>query len=467
MPDTTRVINQLIIARVVSIAALLLCVRLASAAESASQFLWLSDLHFNPMADPQLVDALAAAGVEEWPRILGSSRSQKFPGFGEDTNWALLSSSFEAIRRTAPDVKFTVVTGDILAHRLREKFQATAAQHDDEAFRRFTLKTAQFVAAQLGTLAPGKPVLLTLGNNDNDCGDYALQPDGAFLKDGGAPMAKLLGPLADESSMKDWTALGSYSVPLPSLTHRRAIVVNSVYFSARYRNACSETGGDPAMEEMHWLEGKLAQAKEHKDKVWLIFHIAPGIDGFASSHQKDGGTGAVPMWKPVYTEAFEKLLARYHDTVSISLAGHEHVDDFRLIGGSLVQMTPGVSPVVGQNPGFRVVSFRANGALSDEATYYLSNLNRVLEGAGPEWKLEYSFAKTWGTRQVDFESFLKLSRDIEAKPEVRERWTVLYSVSGEKETAITKQAFPQLFCATGNNTEASFQACVKRIEDRR
>jgi hypothetical protein len=198
----------------------------------------------------------------------------------------------------------------------------------------------------------------------------------------------------------------------------------------------------------------------------LIFHIAPGIDGFASSHRKDGGTAAVPMWKPVYTEAFEKLLVRYRDTVLISLAGHEHVDDFRLIAGSLVQMTPGVSPVVGQNPGFRVVSFQANGALSDEATYYLSNLNRVLEGAGPEWKLEYSFAKTWGARQVDFKSFRKLSRDIEAKPEVRERWSVLYSVSGAKEIAITKQAFPQLFCATGNNMETSFQACVKRIEGR-
>jgi sphingomyelin phosphodiesterase acid-like 3 len=467
MPDTARVIKPRIIARVVSLVALLLCVRPGAAAEQASRFLWLSDLHFNPAADPQLVDALAAAGVEEWPRILSAPGSQKFSGFGADTNWALLSSSFEAIRRTAPDVKFTVVTGDILTHRFREKFQATAAQHDDEAFRRFTLKTVQFVAAQLGTLAPGKPVLLTLGNNDNDCADYALQPGGAFLKDSGAPIAKLLGSLADEGSLKDWTALGSYSVPLPALKHHRAIVINSVYFSARYQNACAEAAGDPAMAEMHWLESKLAQAKQQKEKVWLIFHIAPGIDGYASAHRKDGSTAAVPMWKPVYTQAFEKLLTQYHDTVSISLAGHEHVDDFRLIGGSLVQMTPGVSPVVGQNPGFRVVSFRTNGVLTDEATYYLSNLNHVLDGAGPEWKLEYSFAKTWGARQVDVESFRKLSRDIEAKPEVRDRWSVLYSVSGPKEITITQQAFPQLFCATGNHTDASFQACVKRIESQR
>jgi hypothetical protein len=36
---------------------------------------------------------------------------------------------------------------------------------------------------QLAMIAPGKPVLVTLVNTDSDCGDYELQPHGAFLKD--------------------------------------------------------------------------------------------------------------------------------------------------------------------------------------------------------------------------------------------------------------------------------------------
>jgi hypothetical protein len=171
------------------------------------------------------------------------------------------------------------------------------------------------------------------------------------------------------------------------------------------------------------------------------------------------------MWKPIYTEQFRKLLLRYRDTVSISLAGHEHMDDFRLIGGSLIQMTPGLSPVVGQNPGFRVVSFNPNGTLSDEDTYFLSNLSDVLDAATPVWKLEYSFAKKWGVRQVDFKNFFRLYRDIETKPKLRDQWSVLYSVSRPEEVKITERSFPQLFCAVGNDVDAAFQACVKRMKN--
>jgi hypothetical protein len=123
-------------------------------------------------------------------------------------------------------------------------------------------------------------------------------------------------------------------------------------------------------------------------------------------------------------------------------------------------MTPGLSPVVGQNPAFRLVSFRANGALTDEATYYLFHFGE----AAPEWKLEYRFAETWRAQQINFQSFSRLSRDIESKPAVRDRWSLLYSVSRSEGPAITKQTFPPLFCATGNHTDTNFQACVKRIQ---
>ena len=461
MPDTTKVKATCILTCVVSLA-LFVCFGLAGAAPGL-RFLWISDLHFNPVADPKIVDALAEAEIAAWPRILGAPGAQKFSGFGQDTNWALLASSFEAMRKAAPDLQFTVVTGDLLVHRFRDKFQAAAAKHDDEAYRRFTLKTLQFVAAQLAAAAPGKPILVALGNNDNDCGDYALQPGGAFLRDGSASIRQLLGSAGSDAAAKDWAALGSYSAPIPGLRQRRAVVLNSVYFSARYQNGCGTADSSPAADEMHWLEKQLAEAKAHKEKVWLLFHIAPGLDGYATAHRHDGASAAAPMWKPVYTEQFRNLMTQYRETIIISLAGHEHVDDFRLIGGALVQMTPGVSPVVGQNPAFRVASYRKDGVISDEATYYLANLSQTAQGEAAEWKLEYEFAKTWGARQVDFASFQKLSREIESKPEVRQRWTELYSVSGADETELTKKTFAPLFCATGNVTDAEFQVCLKRV----
>ncbi|MFL6351018.1 MAG: hypothetical protein ACJ74Z_04090 [Bryobacteraceae bacterium] len=442
----------------------LLLLPLGTSAETGSKFVWLSDLHFDPTADPKLIDTLAGSKLDEWPRVLASSPSHRFSGFGEDTNWALLSSSLDAIRRTAPNLDFTVVTGDVLVHRFKQKFQSMAKNRDDASFRRFAMKTMQFVAAQLGSIAPGKPLLLTLGNNDSECGDYALQPNGVFLRDGSAAIARLLGPLADQTSASDWTASGSYSVPHPSLKHYRMIALNSVYFSPRYQNVCSQLDNDPAAEEMRWLESELAKARDHKEKVWLMFHIPPGVDGYATARAKQGGGDkTIFMWKPVYTEQFRNLITRYHNTVTLSLAGHVHMDDFRLISNSLVIMTPAVSPIFNQNPAFRVVSFRPDGALSESRTYYLSNLEQVLNGVAADWKLEYSFTTTWGLSPLDFKNFSKLYREVTAKSAARDRWSRLYSVSHSQANILAPQIFPQVFCATGNAMEASYQKCLGQI----
>ena len=64
------------------------------------------------------------------------------------------------------------------------------------------------------------------------------------------------------------------------------------------------------------------------------------------------------------------------------------MDDFRLLTSSLVLLAPGLSPVVGQNPAFRIVSLNRKGELADEDTYYLSNLDEAVNGSQAKWKLE-------------------------------------------------------------------------------
>ena len=446
---------------------LLLCAIARTAPQSPSEFLWISDLHFDPTANSALVDSLAEASTTDWARILTSSPGHPSK-FGEDTDWPLLASSLAEIRKASQRAQFTVVTGDIFVHNFRQKFDRTTRNHDDDAFRQFTGKTFQFVAAQLSDLIPGKPVLFTLGNNDSDCGDYELQPGGAFLKDTSAAVARMLGPLANDTSASNWAASGSYSVPHPVLKGYRVISLNSVYFSPRYRNACAETnaGSRPAQNEMSWLAAQLAAAKAHREKVWLLFHIAPGIDGYATAHPKGGATEKpiVYMWKPDDNDHFQQLLEQYRDTVTISLAGHEHTDDFRLVNHSLVLLAPGLSPLVGQNPAFRLVTYRPGGNLTDATTYYLSNLDEFDAGAAPVWKPEYSFAQAWHTSRLDFRNFNKLYREVQSDPDLRARWTTFYSVSHPEGNAVTPETFPRLFCAAGNLNETSYHACLQRVQ---
>src|SRR6202012_669872 len=82
-----------------------------------------------------------------------------------------------------------------------------------------------------------------------------------------------------------------------------------------------------------WLEQTGGAARQANQKVWLMFHIPPGIDGYGSAHNHESSCAAnvVPMWVPEWTVKFDSLLLNSQDTVTASFAGHTHTDDFRLI----------------------------------------------------------------------------------------------------------------------------------------
>ena len=84
--------------------------------QSSQQLLIASDLHFNPFADPTLVAELASAPVRKWEGILNRSQPTAYSPYGQDTNWWLLRSAFDAMRKTDPDPALIMITGDLLAH---------------------------------------------------------------------------------------------------------------------------------------------------------------------------------------------------------------------------------------------------------------------------------------------------------------------------------------------------------------
>jgi sphingomyelin phosphodiesterase acid-like 3 len=97
------------------------------------------------------------------------------------------------------------------------------------------------------------------------------------------------------------------------------------------------------------LEGELAAAKQAQEPVWLVYHIPPGIDGYATLRRGACPGTMIPMWAEAYAEPFHSLLRRYTETVAASFAGHTHMDDFRLIGDAdghfaFTLVTPAVSP---------------------------------------------------------------------------------------------------------------------------
>src|SRR6516162_10824279 len=252
---------------------------------SESQFVWISDIHFNPMADPSLVRELESIEAAKWKSVLDRTSPGGFSQYKSDTNWWLLKSALEQFPKSNPHPSFVILTGDLLAHDFTRMFRAATHDEDQQRYREFVVKTVQFLALELQRKFPKTKIFITLGNNDNDCGNYSIEANGAFLHDVEWVARDLAG--GNEDFTKSWTVLGSFNVPHPTVKGTRLLSLNSIFWSQKYialssRQGCTPVPTTAPEDLMRWLEQQLAAAAEAHERVWLMFHIPPGIDGYAT-----------------------------------------------------------------------------------------------------------------------------------------------------------------------------------------
>jgi sphingomyelin phosphodiesterase acid-like 3 len=457
------------------------CIPVAAQSAShttANRFLILSDLHFNPMADARLVRRLEAAEPAQWAGILGGSNSTAFSQYGQDTNWWLLRSALDQARTTIPRPAFIIVDGDSLAHHFPQTYQNITHDEDREHYRRFVFKTMQFLALQLRKRYPSTKVFLTPGNNDDECGNYSIEAGGRFLHD----TADLVRNLAhgDDQMRASWESLGSFEVAHPTLRGVRIISLNSIFFSEKYQaekfnDNCAVVPSGGPKEAFAWLEARLSEAEAAHQKVWLMFHIPPGVDGFSTVEQyqnvakgKPAGeqvctSAIVPMWVPEWTSRFDSLLEKYRTTVTVALAGHTHTDDFRVIDSSssdppYVLINPAISPIYNQNPAFRTATYSKDGSLLDASVYYLTNLTYASSTTPGEWQVEYTFSKQWKMSRIDGANLAALYGRIKSDENARNQWMKLYNTSSSA-AYLPAGATPGLTCAVEGLDPDSYGTC--------
>ncbi len=437
-----------------------------------SRIIQFSDPHFNPMDDPKLVDALAHAEPGQWPAILERTADRMIGHYGKDPGWTLIRSGLDAMREAEPRPELIMILGDFLAHRFRQQFNASATDHSDAAYHDFVRKTMAFMAQEILRRFPSTPIIAAIGNNDSDCGDYQLEPGGPFLKDTLPIARRMLGNSVPEGFDAGWTATGNYSVRHPTVPDLRVVFVNSVYFSSNYRDTCGHAGGaDPAEATMRFLTAQLDAAQAAGERVWLIYHIPPGADAYATLHRASCPANPVMMWRPEYQSAFDELMQRYRTTVLASFAGHTHMDEFRLIGpadayDAFTLVTPAISPIDGQNPGFQIIEHNAAGRLLDRDTYYLANLATAGANERPNWKLEYGFDAKWNLHSIDLLSLTELNHRLATDPADRALWTSIFPVANPSlwrlkpgEQSPPEPVFRDYFCTESAVGTDAFRQC--------
>jgi sphingomyelin phosphodiesterase acid-like 3 len=436
------------------------------------RFIALSDIHFDPFASG-MAPALADAEPNAWAAILNRAPPD-YGRYGRDTRWSLLRGALDAMRAAEPEPAFLVLTGDLLAHRFRALFEASGIRDRGPGpYRAFVRKTVAFIAKEIARRFPGKPVFLALGNDDNDCGDYRLEPGGDFLYDTLPLVRSLVGAPDDRGFEREWLGGGGYALPNPALPGVRMVVLDSVFLSRNYFQACGpRREADPGEAALDWLERRLAESERAGEKVWLILHIPPGADAYATLLVGGCPDRLRPMWRTAYTRRFLALAARYASTIAAAYAGHTHMDEFRLLSqhgsaSGFVLGTPGISPIFGQNPGFHVYAYGAAGVLQDRQTWYLANLPQAGDPAPPAWRREYAFRQFWDLPGLDLPSLEALDRRIGADPRTRAEWfstyrvgrTAAWHVPGGADT-LPPRVFGAYYCAIGHADPDAYRRCL-------
>jgi sphingomyelin phosphodiesterase acid-like 3 len=436
----------------------------------SGRFLLISDIHFDPFADAGLFPRLVVAEVDEWPAILEQGGALRLNPIGADSNYALLKTSLDDARQRLPGPDFILYPGDFMAHGWQNKYDRLAARtraDDPTAYRAFTAKAVRFVGEQFRGRWPGTPILPTLGNDDSYCGDYMIEPEGPFLRMFAELWFPLLGPTADPPEFaRTFAAGGHYSLLLPAAGRRRLIVLNSVFFSAAYDNACGQPTQTPALDQLAWLAEELARAEAANERVWLLMHIPPGINAYAAARDETRHDPPESFWQQAITARFLQLVDRHRDTIQTSFVGHTHMDDFRVIQlrGQpllLIKIAPAISPIFGNNPGYQVYQYDpASGQLRNYQTYYLTNPGTrekptLLRDA--RWKQEYDFHDAYQLPEVSAATIARLARGIQTDSAVSALYTRFYTVGAQP--AFGPKTIEAFSCAILNVTAAEYQAC--------
>jgi len=442
--------------------------------------LFVSDIHFELFADPAKAARLKAAPVSEWNAILAEPASvdqaARFADLqktckarGADTSYTLYESSLQAIKTDAADAKFVVLSGDLIAHEFSCKFDTTFPNAKPGEYRAFVEKTINYVMRELRAALPGVPVYAALGNNDSDCGDYELDANSAFLADIGQTLTADFPAGERANALHDFSAGGYYSARLPApLEHVRILVLDDLFMARQYAACGGKANPAPAAAQIAWLEQQLDAARRNKEKVWVMSHIPPGVNPYATATKVlDLCSGGKPQMF-LSSEALPEAMANYGDVIELAIFAHTHMDEMRLLKpattgappeGVAIKMVGSISPIDGNNPSFTVAEIDAATAqLKDYQVFVASNQT----GVDTHSTEEYDFAKTYKEDAFTATSAADMIAGFKADPTAKNAASQSYIRNfGSGTAARNISALWQPYtCSLRNDGADAFRDCV-------
>ena len=451
----------------------------AAPTESGATALLISDIHFDPFHDPGKAKQLASTPVAQWGAVLKSPASadqadaftalqEKCGAKGIDTPYPLLLATIQGMQAQQPNPDFITISGDLVAHKFDCRYKALVQPLSPDAYGEFVANTIEFVVNELRGAFPGVPIYVSLGNNDSDCGDYSLDPHSAFLARAAAAVADALPPDGRRHAQAEFVTGGYYSVTMaPPMLDTRLIVLNDVFWTAKYKNCAGKADPAPGAGEMAWFAQTLAQAHDDGQNVWVMGHIPPGVNAYETVKNSADvcGSGSASLFMD--SGKMNGLMTQYSDIVRLGLFAHTHMDEVRLLtpegggaeGAVPVKLVPSVSPVDGNNPSFTVAKVDPPTAgLKDFDVFVASNQT----GLHTTWTEDYDFDHAYGTPAFSAAAVNDLIGQFRHDPKAQTGASQQYIRSYYKGDVAKELTpfWPQYTCSLANTTAAGYKACV-------
>ncbi len=432
-----------------------------------------SDVHFQPFIDPfetgsatptlnssttkankALVTQLDAADASAWPAILAAAGNSALPAFLTDTNYTLLSLTLDSIKQnlgTSPAVLFT---GDFLGHGMNLLYLAYTVNKTNADADAFVDKTLTYVLQQIRTAMGATPVYFTLGN----CDSYTDEgPDSNFLANNAQQLYTLaLNGVGNEQDVINSLTNGGYYSVEPAGMNLMIISLNTFALSPGLT-------ADPTMiaDQFTWFQTQLAAASAAGMKVWLLMHAPPGAveSATAASPNDTNGqiTTATMMWTDNNQEQFMGIIEQYPGVIAMTLAGHTHMDEFRLISpGVALAVTAGISPYFGNNPAYKI--FTLDGVSLAPFDYSAVNCN--LSTTPVAFRSYYTFSQAYELEGPLATSLLELFPALQASGVAKTQYQGAFYSGNNTNNPITIMNWPVYWCGIGYMDEQEFFTAV-------
>ncbi len=437
-----------------------------SSSSYCSEGVHLSDIHFDPYYDSVKVQNILHSEPENWANIFESSAIKDIGNYGSETNYNLLKDLISGIGKNSPDSRFIMITGDLLVHSFIQTYTKLSGIDNKDSISIFALRTIKFVTGELRKAFPEKKIIFALGNNDSNIGNYSVDTGGDYLAMV-YDQIKFLNKdqnLIFKNDSESYRRGGYFSVRLNDKRKVRLILLNTVIFSTYFKDSSLDTNSSAGMKELKWLDGELRSASKKKEKVWIAYHIAPGVDVYKTIKSTACDVNKiVTLWKDNFTDKFLAIEKKYKKVIAGNFAGHFHMDDLKLImengkPASFIKIAPAISPVYLNNPGFCVYDYNENnGSLNNYSVFFRDLVNR-----SSEWQLEYSFKEKFNLipNKSGFNTYKNL---ISENVDVRKNYVDFYSVSNMGVSSLMLPGYKPFMYGISNLTRQDFYNanCVK------